>query len=466
MLTKGLERFLGWFWPAQPAISDQELEYIDDLHSRISFKPPYRARRVLMTISGMVLVFICWAYFAEIDEVSRGQGRVIPSQQLQVVQNLEGGILQQILVREGEQVTQGQALMSIDQTRFLADVQEQQYQRATLQADIARYQAELASVRVELARAYIELQEPDFSSLEMDSSNLQHYQALFNERMQGLENVFGIVAEQIQQRQQERAEIESRIGHLQRSYALVEQEINLTRPLARRGVVSEVELLQLERRFTEVQSELDTARFNLPRVNAALQESYRKQVEAALQFRTESQQKLAEASSRLSVLQASLVQLSDRLNRTQVVSPVNGIINSIKINTVGGVIQPGMDLIEIVPLEEALVIEARMSPRDIAFIRPGLTAMVKLTAYDFTIYGGLTGTLEYISADAMLDEQGNSYYLVRVRTEGNFTDPAGEPLPIMPGMIASIDILTGKRTLLQYLMKPITRAKQSALKER
>ncbi|MDP4534579.1 HlyD family type I secretion periplasmic adaptor subunit [Alkalimonas collagenimarina] len=466
MLTKGLERFLGWFWPAQPAISDQELEYIDDLHSRISFKPPYRARRVLMIISVMVLVFFCWAFFAEIDEVSRGQGRVIPSQQLQVVQNLEGGILQQILVREGEQVTQGQALMSIDRTRFLADVQEQQYQRSTLQADIARYQAELASVRVEVARAYIELQEPDFSSLEMESGNLQHYQALFRERMQGLENVFGIVAEQIQQRQQERAEIESRIGHLQRSYALVEQEINLTRPLARRGVVSEVELLQLERRFTEVQSELDTARFNLPRVNAALQESYRKQVEAALQFRTESQQKLAEASSRLSVLQASLVQLSDRLNRTQVVSPVNGIINSIKINTVGGVIQPGMDLIEIVPQEEALVIEARMSPRDIAFIRPGLTAMVKLTAYDFTIYGGLSGTLEYISADAMVDEQGNSYYLVRVRTEGNFTDPAGEPLPIMPGMIASIDILTGKRTLLQYLLKPITRAKQSALKER
>lgn len=466
MLTRGIDRLLGWFWPAQPAISEQELEYIDDLHSRLSFKPPYRARRVLMTISLMVLVFFVWAFFAEIDEVSRGQGRVIPSQQLQVVQNLEGGILQQILVHEGEPVRQGQPLMSIDQTRFLADVQEQQYQRATLLADIARYRAELASVRVDTARAYIERQEPDFSALEMDSSNLEHYQALFRERMQGLENMFGIVAEQIQQRQQERAEIESRIGHLERSFQLVEQEINLTRPLARRGVVSEVELLQLERRFTEVQSELDTARLNLPKVNAALQESYRKQVEAALNFRTESQQKLADASSRLSILEASLVQLSDRLNRTQVVSPVTGIINSIKINTIGGVIQPGMDLIEIVPMEEALVIEARMSPRDIAFIRPGLTATVKLTAYDFTIYGGLTGTLEYISADSMLDEQGNSYYLVRVRTEGSFTDTAGEPLPIMPGMIASIDILTGKRSLLQYLMKPITRAKQSALKER
>ena len=466
MLSRAIERVLNWFWPPQPAISEQELEYVDNLHSRLQFKTPYRSKRVLLTVAGMVGIFLVWSWFAEIDEVSRGQGRVIPSQQLQVVQNLEGGILQQVLVREGEQVRQGQVLMGIDQTRFRADVREQQHQRTTLMADIARYQAELASVRVESTRAFLQIQPPDFSQLDADSPSLLFYQALFQERMQGLENSFAIIAEQIQQRQQERSEIESRIRHLERSMALVEQELNLTRPLARRGVVSEVELLQLERQFNEVQSELASARYHLPKVLAALQESLRKQVEAALQFRTESQQKLAEASSRLAVLEESLVQLSDRLTRTQVVSPVNGVINSIRINTIGGVIQPGMDLIEIVPQEEALVVEARMSPRDIAFIRPGLTAVVKLTAYDFTIYGGLAGTLEYISADAMLDEQGNSYYLVRIRTEGSFLDADGEVLPIMPGMMASVDIITGKRTLFQYLVKPITRAKQSALKER
>lgn len=466
MLSRAIERVLNWFWPPQPAISEQELEYVDNLHSRLQFKTPYRSKRVLLTVAGMVGIFLVWSWFAEIDEVSRGQGRVIPSQQLQVVQNLEGGILQQVLVREGEQVRQGQVLMGIDQTRFRADVREQQHQRTTLMADIARYQAELASVRVESTRAFLQIQSPDFSQLDADSPSLLFYQALFQERMQGLENSFAIIAEQIQQRQQERSEIESRIRHLERSMALVEQELNLTRPLARRGVVSEVELLQLERQFNEVQSELASARYHLPKVLAALQESLRKQVEAALQFRTESQQKLAEASSRLAVLEESLVQLSDRLTRTQVVSPVNGVINSIRINTIGGVIQPGMDLIEIVPQEEALVVEARMSPRDIAFIRPGLTAVVKLTAYDFTIYGGLAGTLEYISADAMLDEQGNSYYLVRIRTEGSFLDADGEVLPIMPGMMASVDIITGKRTLFQYLVKPITRAKQSALKER
>ncbi|MCC5851937.1 MAG: HlyD family type I secretion periplasmic adaptor subunit [Alkalimonas sp.] len=466
MLSKLLERLLNWFWPAQPAISDHELEYIDDLHSRLHFKTPYRAKRVLTTLMLMVVFFLVWSWFAEIDEVSRGQGRVIPSQQLQVVQNLEGGILQQIMVREGEHVRQGQVLMGIDQTRFLADVREQQHQRTTLLADMARYRAELASVRVESNRAFLQIQSPDFSALDAEAPALLFYQALFQERMQSLENTFAIIAEQIQQRQQERSEIESRIRHLERSKALVEQELNLTRPLARRGVVSEVELLQLERQFNEVQSELSSARYNLPKVVAALQESLRKQVDAALQFRTDSQQKLAEASSRLSVLEESLVQLSDRLTRTQVVSPVNGIINSIRINTIGGVIQPGMDLIEIVPQEEALVVEARMSPRDIAYIRPGLTAVVKLTAYDFTIYGGLPGTLEYISADAMLDEQGQSYYLVRIRTEGSFLDANGEALPIMPGMMASVDIITGKRTLFQYLVKPITRAKQSALKER
>ncbi|SEA90825.1 HlyD family type I secretion periplasmic adaptor subunit [Alkalimonas amylolytica] len=466
MLSKAIERILQWFWPPQPAISEQELEYVDDLHSRLHFKTPYRSKRVLLTIACMTIIFLVWSWFAEIDEVSRGQGRVIPSQQLQIVQNLEGGILQQVMVREGEQVRQGQVLMGIDQTRFRADVREQQHQRTTLLADIARYRAELASVRVESTRAFLDIQPPYFSQLEADSPTQLFYKALFQERMQGLENSFGIIAEQIQQRQQERSEIESRIRHLERSLALVEQELNLTRPLARRGVVSEVELLQLERQFNEVQSELASARYNLPKIVAALQESLRKQVDVALQFRTESQHKLAEASSRLAVLEESLVQLSDRLTRTQVVSPVNGIINAIRINTIGGVIQPGMDLIEIVPQEEALVVEARMSPRDIAFIRPGLTAVVKLTAYDFTIYGGLAGTLEYISADAMLDEQGNSYYLVRIRTEGSFLDADGAALPIMPGMMASVDIITGKRTLFQYLVKPITRAKQSALKER
>lgn len=449
-------------------IREEDLAFVDDLNSAILIKSPKRSKQLVYSLVLFILVAILWAAFANIDEVTRGQGKVIPSQQLQIVQNLEGGILKNILVQEGDLVSKDQPLLTIDETRFKADFREQNQTVMALQSDAIRYRAELNSINIEGNNVNIVPIKPDFSLTvdEASQSFLIRQESLFDERIRNLKNQLEIIEQQIKQRQQEYAEVESKISHLETSYSLISKELNLTTPLAAKGVVSEVELIKLERQANEVKSQLEAAKLLLPKISSALEEQKGKQVEVALSFRSESQQKLAESEGKLVSLQETLVQLSDRLERTTVKSPVKGTIKNLKINTVGGVIQPGMDLIEIVPMEDSLLIEARVSPKDIAFIRPGLNAVIKLTAYDFTIYGGLKGTLEHISADTDQDENGNSFYLVRVRTEDGYFDRNNQPMPIMPGMTATIDVITGKRTILEYLLKPIIRARQNALKER
>ena len=240
----------------------------------------------------------------------------------------------------------------------------------------------------------------------------------------------------------------------------------MNRPLAKEGIVPRVELIKLERQVNEMRGELENARLLLPKQNALLRETILKRNDVALKFRVDAQKELDDKQSKLSQLAEGQVGLKDRVERTSVLSPVKGTIKTIKVNTVGGVVQPGMDLIEIVPIEDNLLIEARVLPKDIAFLRPGLPAIVKISAYDFAIYGGLKGTLEHISADTIQDEKGNAFYLVRVRTDKSYLGDASKPMPIIPGMMASVDIITGKKSVLEYLMKPIIRAKQSALRER
>ncbi|WP_016957405.1 HlyD family type I secretion periplasmic adaptor subunit [Catenovulum agarivorans] len=448
------------------SIKENEINYINDINAALLLSSPKGTRHALYLICGFLTSLLLWAAFAEIDEVTVGAGKVIPSQQVQIIQNLEGGILKEVFIREGDVVNPGDKLLSIDETRFLSEYREQQAHAYGLIADITRLRAELDSIETSNGQFNIQPIELDFANAQAYPELINRQKALYAERIRNLANQVKILDQQVTQKEQQLNELASKIDHAQRSYQLVSKELDMTRPLANSGVVSEVELIKLERAANDVKGELSSLQLLRPKIRAEVEEMENKRTEVVLKFRSEVQKELAKAESELTPLDEALVSSQDRLKRTNVFSPVKGTIKTININTVGGVIQPGMDLIEIVPLADSLLVEAKILPKDIAFLRPGLPAVIKLTAYDFTIYGGLKGTVEHISADTIQDEKENSFYLIRVRTEDSYLDKNNNPLPIIPGMTASVDVLTGKKTVLDYLLKPIVRAKQNAMRER
>jgi adhesin transport system membrane fusion protein len=406
-----------------------------------------------------LVLFICalaWAYLTEVEEVTRGNGRVVPSRQLQIVQNLEGGILSEIRVSVGDVVEQGQLLLRIDEKRFSGPYRESRFNYLALRAQVARLQSETDDTPF-IVPEEVANEAPEVGKREKE---------LFESRKEELVETLGVLKEQSMQREQEISELQAKIAEISRSLRLLRNEINITQPLIKSGAVSEVEFLRLRRQDSEMQGQLTAAQLALPRAKSKLQEAKRGIVEAKLKFTNTAKKELNDAYAKLEGLSANATTLADRLERTAVLSPVRGIVNQIFINTVGGVIQPGMNLIEIVPLEDTLLVEAKIKPSDIAFISPSLKATVKFTAYDFTIYGGLEAKVEHISADSIVDPQGESYYLVNLRTNRNYLGNKDKPLPIIPGMITSVDILTGKKRILTYLMKPILRAQGQALRER
>ncbi|MGL5597111.1 MAG: HlyD family type I secretion periplasmic adaptor subunit, partial [Aeromonas sp.] len=413
--------------------------------------------------------------WAKLDEVTVGQGKIMPSRQLQVIQNLEGGIVKEIFVKEGDVVEKGQPLLRIDDTRFRSDFREREQEVVNLRGDVARLRAEMTSIDVRNDssvgwRQQVTITESPIQFPKGYESEFPEYakreHSVLRDRLNNLKNQLYIVGQQIEQKEQELIELNAKIRTVGRSVELARQELNISRPLAKEGIVPQVELIKLERQVNEMQGELENNRLMIPKLNSVLREAISKRNDIALTFRAESQTELNEKQGQLGKLSEGQVGLQDRVDRTSVVAPLKGTIKKLKINTLGGVVQPGMDLMEIVPLEDTLLVEANVSPKDIAFLRPGLDAVVKISAYDFTIYGGLHGKVEQISADSIQDKEGNSFYLVRVRTNKSYLGDELNALPIIPGMLASVDIITGKKSVLDYLLKPILRARQSALRER
>ncbi|ELZ1261444.1 HlyD family type I secretion periplasmic adaptor subunit, partial [Vibrio fluvialis] len=293
---------------------------------------------------------------------------------------------------------------------------------------------------------------------------VERQRAQYRQDLDNLRNQLSVISQQVKQKQQDLVEIQARVVNLRQSYSYANKELEITKPLADEGVVPRIELLKLQRQVNDTRRDLTSSELKVPVLKSALRESMLSRIDAALKFRSQQQDALNQTQDKLSAMTESTVGLEDRVNRTVVVSPVTGTIKTLYVNTVGGVIQPGMDIVEIVPTEDTLLVEAQIAPQDIAFLRPDLPAIVKFSAYDFTKYGGLEGTLEHISADTSQDEDGNSFYLVRVRTKETSIGHDAS-LPIIPGMTASVDIITGKRTVLDYLLKPILSAKNNALRE-
>jgi adhesin transport system membrane fusion protein len=436
--------------------SPEERDLTTDIRTTILVHSTRGARMILWIIILFFVSALIWAYFSEVEELTKGTGKVIPSRQVQVVQNLEGGILDEILVREGDIVDKGQLLLRIDDTRFSAPFRESRVKYLALRVKVIRLKAEAEGANFIIPKD-IAAEHPEIS---------QREEALYKSRKQEYDKSIYILVEQAKQRELQLKELKAKLKQLSTAYKLVQREVQLTAPLVGEGAVSEVELLRLKRDASKMGGEMVAARLAVPRIKSQHKEALAQIHEQQLEFKNLAKGELNEAMSSLESMSVSSVALQDRLTRTSVVSPVYGKINQVLVHTVGGVIQPGMDLVEIVPLEDTILVEARIKKSDIAFLRPKLAAKVKISAYDFTVYGSLDAELEHISADSILDELGDSYYLVRVRTKKNHLGTETKPLPIIPGMVATVDIKTGNKTVLSYLLKPFTRAKSEALRER
>lgn len=437
--------------------SREEAEAVDfatDADLAILRQEPLRARMLLRTIGIVVALSIMWAAVAQLDEVTRGEGKVIPSRQVQILQSIDGGLVSEILVREGDVVQANQLLIKIDETRFVSSVKENRAQYLGLLARAARLKA------TSDGKPFVPPPEVVKEAPEVVAQEFQLYEAKRAE----MNAAVSIARQQLVQRQQELNEAQAKRAQASQGYELTSKELSVTKPLINSGAVSEVELLRLERDVSRYRGERDMASAQITRVQAAINEAQRKIEEVELNFRNDAGKELSETNAKLSSLSEGGVALSDRVKQSSIRSPVKGTVKRLLVNTVGGVVQPGKDMIEIVPLEDALLLEARVQPRDIAFLRPGQQAIVKFTAYDFSIYGGLEGTLEHIGADTVTDDKGNAFYTVRVRTNKPGFGDAN--LPIIPGMVAEVDIITGKKSVLAYLLKPVLRAKNVAMTER
>lgn len=418
---------------------------------------PRVVRITLWAILGFFIVMITWASLADIDEVTRGDGKAIPSSRLQKIQNLEGGIVAEVFVHEGEVVQAGAPLLRLDDTRFRSNAGESEADRLALEARIQRLTAQLDNKETLTLSPDILEKSPDIANGEME---------LFASVNKRIQSELSGLNEQLVQKKQELLDYQAKGSQYRRSLGLLQQEISMSEPLVAKGAISKVEVLRLRRSEVETRGQLESVTLAVPRAEAAIKEIESKIGETRGRYRSEALSQLNEARTDLSKIEASGKAIEDRVNRTLVTSPVRGIVQQLMVNTIGGVIQPGNDLVEIVPLDDTLLVEAKIRPQDIAFLRPGQEAIVKFTAYDYTIYGGLKARLEQISPDTVTDKDGKSFYVIRLRTDKNRLGSDEKPLIIIPGMVASVDIITGKKTILAYLLKPILRARAEAFRER
>ncbi len=433
-----------------------DTEFMPEVDGALLEDSPTLTRITVWLVSLLLLTALVWAKLAVLEEVTMGEGKAIPSSKIQVIQNLEGGIVAEIFVREGQLVKKGDVLLRLDDTRFLSNRGESDADRMALTARVQRLQAEAEGQALTMP-AEITAKAPQLVEDEL---------ALYKSRQDRLHSEQRTLNEQLRQKTQELAEFNSKQQQYRSSLGLIQQELNMSQPLVSSGAISEVEILRLRRSAVEMRGSLDSTTLAIPRAQAAISEIKSKMDESELAFRSDAFKELNEVRTDLQKITATSLAIEDRVSRTTVQSPVYGIIKQLKVNTIGGVVQPGSDLLEIVPLEDNLLIEAKVRPQDVAFLHPGQKAMVKFSAYDYTIYGGLKANLELISADTITDEEGKSFYLIQVRTDKNHLGSDTHPLLIIPGMIATVDIITGEKSVLDYLLKPVLKARTEALRER
>ena len=403
-------------------VKSKDLDLINDLNAALQKEKHSGQFIVIILFFILMIVFVIWAYNSPVEEVTRGNGNIIPSSREQVIQSLDPGIVTEIMVKEGDMVEKDQILMKLDDTRSSAVLRESEAKVANLEATIARLKAEAYGTKLSF---------PDSVSPELRRREIAAYKA-------------------------RRQVMVDAINGLSQSKAALDREIAITAPLVSEGYVSEVELLRMRRDSADLATQISERRNR---------------------YKADANNELLQAESELAQSKENVAMRADPVERSQIRAPMRGIVKGIKVTTIGGVVNAGEDIMQIVPVDDKLLVEAYIRPQDIAFIRAGQPALVKVSAYDYSIYGGLEGKVTLVGADTVSNSMQNCandlkldpnqvYYRVLVQTENNsLKDKNGKPMPIIPGMVATVDIKTGEKTIFQYLIKPITRMKQ-ALSER
>lgn len=439
----------------QRQLTPKDYEYIQSLSAAVLSTTPRRLRMVLYFWIAAIALFIVWAALAKVDEIARGNGQVVSSAHNKMIQHLEGGIVEEIMVKEGQSVKANQPLLKIKNEKSTASFQSNELGNFSLQAKLMRLKAEAGGGGFSSAGASAQMQPYIQNELSLLHSNRSNLQA----KISGLQ-------EKLSQNRQELSEAKSRKDHLKQSLNMINEEVRMTGPMVEKGVRSKVDYLKLQREANEAEAAYQSTLLSIPRLESVIQETSRSIEEARSSFRSEAQTQYNEVLSQYNTMQADKTALTDQVDRTTVRAPMDGIIQSLFIHTVGGVVKPGDDLIEIVPKGEKLVVDVKIKPSDIAFIYPGQRAVVKLSAYDFSVYGALEGKVTLISADTVADRKEETYYTVRIETNKSYVQHNGKRLAILPGMTLSADIITGQKSILDYIMKPILKTKQHMLSER
>jgi adhesin transport system membrane fusion protein len=436
--------------------TQKEYEFMNSLNAAILEKSPTKMSRVIKLWLITILAFIVWASFAEIDEITRGQGKVIPYGQNQIIQNLEGGIIEAILIHEGERVKKGEVLLKIKNLKNISSSQSNKLTYNELLAKKLRLTAEAN------AAPFLGIKTNNKELLKQ----IELARRLYNSDMLELEAQDNTIVQQIEQKKQALKEAQAKIRSLQKSLTYVTEEIAMTEPMVKEGVKSRVDFLKLKREANGIENDIEAAKLSLPRLRSTIKEARSKRVEIKQKFISKAKEELNKITAELSRVETKQTAFNDQVQRTMVTSPVDGIVQKLFVHTVDGVVKPGADLVEIVPINEKLYLEIKIKPKDIAFIHPGAEAMVKISAYDFSIHGGLKGKVVNISPDTITDKDGKTFYLINIETEKNYLGTKEHLLNIIPGMTASVDIVTGKKTVMQYILKPILKSKQYVFSER
>ncbi len=434
----------------------KDSDFMCELEAATRAKPAAPAVLMLFAVISFMLFFFVWAGITEIEELTRGQGRVVPSQEIQVVQSLEGGVLQELLVSKGDIVKKGQILMRVSDVLFSSEQRGTEAQFLSLEAKKARLTAEANSTEFNILEN-IRSQIPEISRNE---------KSLYDSRQKELQAAFAVQDDRVKMAKADLGEVSAEINRLYSGRKLLNKELSITKEMVKKRAVSKMEQLRLEREIADISGQINARAQEKKGLNASLSSAENERKAQGNKFKSVALEELNEVETQISSLKESLKSIGDRVDRTEIRSPANGVVNQIMLGTIGGVVEPAMKLIEIVPVDDELKIVARVKPNEIAFLRVNQPVNVKVSAYDPQKYGSLDGVLSRVAANSATDKDGNVMFEVEVRTERNYLGSSEHPLPIISGMVADIEIITGKRTVLNYLMKPLRRGFSRALRER
>lgn len=432
-----------------------ELEFMDQLEAAARMKPHAASNIMLYSVTALIVFFIVWASASKIEELTRGQGQVVPTQEIQFIQSLEGGILQELLVGQGDRVTKGQVLMRLSDVVSSSEERGTEAKSDSLKLKKSRLEAESEGKEFVVPEDLMK-KIPDIAQSELD---------LYRSRQQELKNAVSILEDKIAKVEADMDETQAQVNRLSSSRGSLQQELSITRDMVAQKAVSKLEQIRLEREVNDVSGQINASQERIGGLKSELSAAQKQKADQGDRFRSQALTELSEVKTQIAQLSESLKSIGDRVSRAELKAPVDGIVNNIAVRTIGGVIEPAQRLVEIVPVDDQLKVVARVLPSDIAFLKVGQTVKVKISAYDSQRYGSLDGKLVRVGASSVSDKDGNVFFEIEVRTAKNYLGTPEAPLPITPGMVATTEVITGKRTIMAYLLKPFLHARDRALRE-